>query len=296
MPLIDLGGLSLWHDVVASPQAHAVPALLVQGLGMQAGDWPAAFVDALAAERPVIVFDNRDAGLSQLLGSSSETLTEADFPSFEALSGPIAYDLFDMAEDALRLLDALGLARVHAVGFSMGGMIAQILAARHPARIASITGLMTSAGQAWLQSAPAADRMMRRSIMAEQDRDRLLAAMLAAEEVYAGPSVLPDIAIRRQAMTDSLARGHHPAGIWRQARAMRAAEDRRELLRRISAPTLMLHGAEDPVIALAQAQAITDYVPAAHFTLLPRTGHILTDANAGAIAPLIRAFWRNSGH
>lgn len=296
MPLITLDGLSLWYRYVAGLQPSMAPALLIQGLGMQATDWPEALIATIAAERPVLVFDNRDSGLSQLFGRGSiETLTEKDFPGAEALTGPLAYSLSDMAEDAWRLLDGLGLQRVHLVGFSMGGMIAQLMAATRPSRVASLTGLMTSAGQAWVESSPAADGMMRRSVLHDGNQKHLAEFMLAAEDVYAGPTLLPQVELRRRAVRQALARGHHPAGIWRQARAMRAAGERRSLLAAIVAPTLMLHGAQDPVIALAQAAAIKDILPVATFIELEATGHILTEANAPGIAALIRGFWRDAG-
>ncbi|WP_374312515.1 alpha/beta fold hydrolase [Dongia sp.] len=296
MPLIALDGLSLWYRYVAGQQPSKTPALLIQGLGMQATDWPEEIIATLVAERPVLVFDNRDSGLSQLFGRGSiETLTEKDFPGAEALTGPLAYSLSDMAEDAWRLLDALGISRIHLVGFSMGGMIAQVMAAVRPGRVASLTGLMTSAGQAWIESTPAADTMMRRSILLEGSQKQLADFMLAAEDIYAGPTLLPPEEARRRAIRQALARGHHPAGIWRQARAMRAAGERRSLLAAIVAPTLMLHGAADPVIAPAQAAAIKDILPAATFVELWATGHILTEANAAAIAAKVREFWRETG-
>ena len=295
MPLISLDGLSLWYRFVGGPQPSKVPSLLIQGLGMQATDWPDELIATLAAERPVLVFDNRDSGLSQLFGRGSiESLTESDFPGPAQLTGPLAYNLADMAEDAWRLLDGLGLQGVHLVGFSMGGMIAQVMAATRPGRAASLTGLMTSAGQTWIESTPAADAMMRRSVVHEGNQQRLIDFMLAAEDVYAGPTSLPPVEARRRAIRQALARGHHPAGIWRQARAMRAAGERRSLLAGIAAPTLMLHGAADPVIAPAQAMAIKDILPAAAFIELNATGHILTEGNAASIAAQIRDFWRNT--
>lgn len=292
MPIADLGDLSLWYQCVESDAADRVPALLIQGLGMQATDWPQTLIDRLLAERPVIVFDNRDVGLSQCVGAPSiATLGELDFPDERPLPGHVAYTLDDMAEDARRLLDHLGIGSVHLVGFSMGGMIAQVLALQCPGLVRSLTGLMTNAGQAWLRSTPAADRMMRRSIVDEPDRARLIEQLLSAESVYAGPSLLPPRPERARFIEAALARGHHPAGIWRQARAMRASGARQERLRRLTAPILMLHGAQDPVIDISEAAEIKDLLPAAHFDILPDTGHVLTEENGGRIATRIADFW-----
>lgn len=292
MPDVDLDGVTLWYDTVPSPRADAVPVLLIQGLGMQATDWPAGLLSALARERPLILFDNRDAGLSQLFGPSHDaSLRENDFPGLDPLTATATYTLFDMATDAIRLLDALDVPAVHAVGFSMGGMIAQILGANHADRILSVTGLMTSAGQAWLESTPEADRMMRRSIVDTPDQASLVDLLLAAEEIYAGPSPLPDRRERQTAIRAALARGHHSAGIWRQALAMRAAGDRQAGLRRIAAPLLMIHGRQDPVIAIAQAAAIIGLLPDARFIELSQTGHVLTEDNSATVAGIISAFW-----
>jgi proline iminopeptidase len=198
-----------------------------------------------------------------------------------------------MAADAIGLLDALGIAAAHMVGFSMGGMIAQILAALHADRTLSMTGLMTSSGQAWLESSAEADRMMRQSIVAAPDAQSLASMQLEAEEIYAGPSELPGRRERRKAIECAIARGHHSAGIWRQAIAMRAADDRRDLLRSIAAPVLMIHGQQDPVIALSQAAAIKETLPAASFIELSRTGHVLTEDNSPRIAAIISAFWND---
>jgi pimeloyl-ACP methyl ester carboxylesterase len=292
LPYVDLDGVSLWYDTVPSPRAGAAPALLIQGLGMQATDWPAALLSALARERPLILFDNRDAGLSQMFGPSHEPrLQEADFPGLDPLTATPPYTLYDMATDAVRLLDALDVPAAHLVGFSMGGMIAQVLAVQHADRVLSVTGLMTSAGQAWLKSSPDADRMMRRSIVDVPDQPNLIDLLLAAEEIYAGPSTLPDRGERQSAIRAALARGHHSAGIWRQSLAMRATGDRQELLRKMVAPLLMVHGRQDPVIAIAQAAAITGLLPDARFIELSQTGHVLTEDNGSMIAGIISAFW-----
>jgi len=287
-----LDGVSLWYDTVPSPHADAAPALLIQGLGMQATDWPAALLSSLTRQRPVILFDNRDAGLSQLFGPPHDPLLqEDDFPGWDPLTATPPYTLFDMATDAARLLDALAIPAAHLVGFSMGGMIAQILGAHHADRVLSVTGLMTSAGQTWLQSTAAADRMMRRSIIDTTDQTKLVDLLLAAEEIYAGPSPLPGRTERRETIRAASARGHHSAGIFRQSLAMRATGDRQDLLRKIATPLLMVHGREDPVIAFSQAAAIAELLPDARFIELSQTGHVLTEDNSLMMAGIISAFW-----
>lgn len=297
MPFADLGGLSLCYDRVLGPHAdrHAIPVLMIQGLGMQIPEWPAELISGLAAERQVVLFDNRDAGLSQLFGPAIDpSLTMGHFPGQAPLLARPPYTLHDMAQDVVQLLDFLNVDKAHLIGFSMGGMIGQIVAASAPSRVASLVGLMTSAGQQWLDCTADADHMMRQSILFEPHQDRLIAQMLAAEAVYAGRSPLPGVAARRAAIQQSFARAYRPAGTWRQARAMRATGSREVLLRAIRTPMLMLHGEDDPVISLAQAALVTTIVPHAAFKILDGTGHILTEQNAEEICRLIKNFWWNN--
>ncbi|MBK8158061.1 MAG: alpha/beta hydrolase [Rhodospirillaceae bacterium] len=270
----------------------AIPAVMIQGLGMQASDWPGTLIAALAGDRRLIIFDNRDAGLSQLFGvATDQTLVPSTFPDHRPWPHPVAYTLFDMANDVVLLMNALNIGRVHLVGFSMGGMIAQITAAYHPSRVASLVGLMTSAGQPWIDSTAAADHMLRRSILFEHDEERLLEMWLEAEEIYAGPMSLPDWDTRRLALAQSVARAYRPAGIWRQACAMRASDDRQALLRTVTAPSLMIHGEEDPVIALRQALEARRLMPQTDFQVLGGTGHALTEENSTPLAASIKSFW-----
>lgn len=296
MPLMDLGGLSLWFDIIAGPQASAtaIPVVMVQGLGMQAVEWPASLIERLATGRRVIIFDNRDAGLSQPFGPSVDpALRPDDFPGHQALAAPPPYTLDDMSDDALRLADALNIQRFHLIGFSMGGMIAQMTAAKAPDRITTLVGLMTSAGQTWLDSTAVADRMMRRSIVFEPDETCLIDQILAAEDIYAGGSALPPISQRMAAAKQSIARAYMPVAIWRQACAMRGTGDRTAILRGIQAPTLMLHGEDDPVISLQQAAVATTLIPRVAFAVLRKTGHVLTEQIGADIACAIEKFWRD---
>lgn len=294
MPVIETGGLSLWFDDLPSQttNGHALPVLLIQGLGMQATEWPEKLIEGIVATRRAIVFDNRDAGLSSLCGPASDAaLRPEDFPGWHALPRPPAYDLATMAADALTLLDACAIPRAHLIGYSMGGMIAQILAAQAPDRVASVLGLMTSAGQPWLLMQENAAAHMHRSIVHEPDSEQRMRQILAAEATYAGNIPLPDIHLRRAAASASLDRAYRPAGIWRQACAMRAGGERQSILRCITAPYLGIHGARDPVISLTQAMACHDLIPNARLHVVPEAGHLPTDDLARNIMPMIDDFW-----
>jgi pimeloyl-ACP methyl ester carboxylesterase len=288
------GGLSLWFNDVPpqSRESGVRPVLLIQGLGMQATEWPIQLVAGIAVRRRVVSFDNRDAGLSPLCGPACEPeLRPEDFPGWNTPLLLPAYNLADMAADTLNLLDACAIDRVHLVGYSMGGMIAQILAARVPDRVASVVGLMTSAGQPWLQMQASAETHMRRSIVYEPDPDRRIDELLAAEEVYSAGAPLPDMVARRMAVQTSLERAYRPAGIWRQACAIRASGDRREMLHRIKAPYLGIHGVRDPVISVDQAMACHNLIAKARMHILPGAGHALSDDIARSLLPLLESLW-----
>lgn len=297
MSVFEVGALSFWFDnlTIETAQGDTLPVLLIQGLGMQASEWPCPLLKGITTTRRAIVFDNRDVGLSSLCGPAIDpALKPEDFPGWQSLPRPPAYDLAAMAADALAVLDTCEIPRAHLIGYSMGGMVAQMLAAQAPHRIASIVGLMTSSGQPWLEMQAGAEAHMRRSILYEPDPDQRIQQALAAEAAYAGNLALPDIEIRRAAASASLARAYRPAGIWRQACAMRAGGDRQAILRRITAPYLGIHGAEDPVISLSQFMTIRDLIPHARQHVVPQAGHLPLDNLAGAVMPVIDAFWASA--
>src|SRR3954451_21196613 len=147
MPSLNANGIRIAFDTAGDPKA--VPLLLVSGLGLQLTAWPDPFVEGLVELGfYVIRFDNRDCGLStkyERAGTPNLTLAWLKSKIGWPLKAP--YKLDDMAEDALGVLSALGVARAHVVGVSMGGMIGQILAARHPGRVLSLTSIMSSSGR-----------------------------------------------------------------------------------------------------------------------------------------------------
>jgi pimeloyl-ACP methyl ester carboxylesterase len=276
------------HFELRGPE-NGAPVLLIQGLGQQLIDWPEALVAALARRHRVILCDNRDAGLSPLHGPAFDpALTAADFPTAAALSVAAPYTLQDMAEDARRLLDRLAAGRAHVVGYSMGGMIAQILAAHCPERVCSLVSLMSSDGAPWIQAAPAAHAAMARSITFDSDErvDRLV----EDAALYRGPHLAFDRAEAHRHIEASLDRSDRPAGIYRQALAMRGSGDRRALLRDIVCPTLVVHGTDDPVIAFAQGQAAASIIPRARLEQLDRAGHDFAPAVTDRLCRLIPEF------
>jgi len=264
--------------------------LLLTGLGQQAIDWPDNLVAWLVEQGCQVVRpDNRDAGLSPLCGPAEiADLTAADFPlSTVPVQAPV-YGLQDMVADVLALMDRLDIAAAHVVGFSMGGMIAQLLAAAAPRRVLSLASLMSSGGQPGVESQPEAWHAMARSICAITDPHERLRQYIEDAQIYAGPAYPHEPGMLHWHAQAILDRSYRPAGIWRQALAVRHAGDRRDLLRGITVPTLIMHGTEDNCIALHQAEEGHRLIAGSRFLLLEGAGHDLHPRLVPLILPALR--------
>jgi len=281
------------HFELRGPEAGA-PVLLIQGLGQQLIDWPEPLVAALAARHRVILLDNRDAGLAPLFGPALDpSLAEAEFPT--AVNAPPApYTLQDMADDARGVLDRLGVARASVVGYSMGGMIGQIMATRFPARVQSLVSLMSSDGAPWIDATPEALAAMARSIVGRGDRSARIDRLVEDAALYRGPHLAFDRLEARRHIEAALDRADRPTGILRQALAMRGSGDRRGLLREIACPTLVVHGTDDPVIAAEQGRAAAALIPRARLEMLERAGHDFAPEVSDRLCKLVPDFLAES--
>jgi pimeloyl-ACP methyl ester carboxylesterase len=269
----DVGrGVTLCYESFG--EASDPTALLIMGLGTQMVAWPEDFCHRLA-ERGlhVVRFDNRDVGRSTHMTGRPPTVRQLLTRSRRAAR----YTLGDMAEDAARLLEALGLAPAHVIGASMGGMIAQTLAARKPQLVRSLTSIMSSTGS--LRSGQPALRtysvFLRR---APRERDAFIAHL---ERVFAviGSTGLPrDPQDIRAIAARSYDRDHDPNGPGRQLAAIIAAGDRTAELRRITAPTLVIHGTADRLVSPSGGRATARAVPGARLLMVPGMGHDLPRA------------------
>jgi pimeloyl-ACP methyl ester carboxylesterase len=255
--------------------------VLVMGLGMQLVAWPAPFVEGLVSRGfRVLRFDNRDAGLStHVAGGRRVDLRTAVVRAMLGLSVRPPYTLEDMADDTCGLMDALGIDRAHVVGVSMGGMISQVLAAGRPARVASLTSIMSSSGALRFNFhwTPAT-----RAVLSPPPRDADEEALLLHLEriwmLIGSPGLQPPRDRLRDRLRAGLRRAHDPAGVARQLLAIMASGDRRRLLGRIEAPTLVLHGDKDPLVPVAAGRDTAAHVRGASFHVIPGMGHDLPDA------------------
>ncbi len=269
----------------------APPLLLVMGLGMQLTGWPDEFV-TLLLERGfrVIRYDNRDVGLSDGFESAGvPSIALAALRHFLRLPVRAPYGVADMAEDARGVLDALGIERAHVCGASLGGMIAQHLAARHPGRVASLTLIMTTTGSRRLPGPTARARRALLSRPASGAMDTLVDHSVNVFTTIGSPAFRPDPVVMRERVAASIARAFRPAGSARQLLAIAADGDRTPLLARIQAPTQVIHGVDDPLIPVANGHDLHRRIPGATGDFIEGMGHDLPQALLGRIVDLIQA-------
>ena len=291
MPRLRANGITLHYDSFGAADADAI--VLIAGLGTQMIRWPQPFCEDLAARGyRVIRFDNRDAGLST-------HFSQCPVPDFAALAATLArgqrpdvpYTLHDMAADTIGLLDALSIARAHLVGRSMGGMVAQLMAADHAPRVTSLTAIMSSTGHPSLPSAdPEMMAMLTRPAPHPfNDEAGFLAHQLGFARAIAGPLSPFDAEAHRAQIRAETARAWHPAGFGRQLAAIAATGDLRSRLATITAPTLVVHGSHDRLFPPACGADIAAHVAGARLMLIDGMGHDLPPALYARVVDAIAA-------
>ncbi|MBW6422180.1 alpha/beta fold hydrolase [Rhizobium sp. XQZ8] len=289
MNIADVNGIQIAHEAFGREGDPAI--LLIAGFGTQMIRWTDPFCIELASRGyRVIRFDNRDAGLSTHLAQ----LVPPDFGALVAtlMSGQrpeVPYTLDDMAADAVGLLDALSIDRAHVVGRSMGGMIAQIMTSEYPDRILSLTSIMSSTGNPALpQAGPdVMGLMMRPSPDPRDDEMGFLASSLAFARRIAGPGFAFDEEAHRALVLEEARRAYDPAGTARQIAAMAVAGDRRARLVTITAPTLVIHGKDDPLILPTCGEDTASSISGAELMLVEGMGHDLPAALYGRVIDTI---------
>jgi pimeloyl-ACP methyl ester carboxylesterase len=266
----DIGrGVTLCYETFGDPDD--VPILLVMGLATQMIGWHEEFCEALAERGFYVVrFDNRDIGRS----------THFDFspPSAGQLLRrrlrPEQYDLSDMAEDAAALMRELDISPAHVVGASMGGMIAQVLAAEHPETVRSLVSIMSNTGNRWTgqPALPVYRYLLRRP---PRDRDGYIDRAAAVFGLVGSTGFDRDEAYVRERAGRSYDRGYDVRAGGRQLGAIVASGDRSDLLRRIEAPTLVIHGTVDKMIRPSGGRATAKAIPGARLMMVEGMGHDL---------------------
>jgi pimeloyl-ACP methyl ester carboxylesterase len=262
------GGIALCYETFGDSTDPA--ALLVMGLGAQMVAWQDDFCEQLAARGLYVIrFDNRDIGRSTHLQGPPPSLLQLLRYSVSA-----PYTLADMARDAVGLMDELEIARAHVIGASMGGMIAQTLAARHPTRTRSLVSMMSSTGGRWV-GRPALSSYAIFLHKAPREREAFIEH---AERLFAkiGSRGIPqDTEGVREIAALSFDRELDRTGAGRQLAAIIASGDRTAELELITAPTLVIHGSVDPLVSPSGGRATARAIPDAELMTIEGMGHDL---------------------
>lgn len=269
-------GIELAWDSFGDPAAS--PLLLVMGLGAQMVAWDDAFCARLAEAggHRVIRFDNRDIG-------HSTYLTQLGVPDIQALMQQamagrpldVPYTLRDMADDCARLLDALGVARAHIVGASMGGAIGQEMCIHHPHRMLSFTSIMSTTGNPALPP-PSPEALAVLFSPAPGTFEAYLPHYAKVWRVLRGPSAFAlDEARDTERAQLVFLRGLNPPGVARQLAAILASGNRKPALRGVNVPTLVIHGEADPLVPVACGVDVADAIAGATLLRIAHMGHAL---------------------
>jgi pimeloyl-ACP methyl ester carboxylesterase len=266
-------GVSIAYETFGEPGDP--PVLLVMGFGAQLIAWHEDFCSMLAGRgRYVIRYDNRDCGLSTRfddhpvdIGALIATVSRGDIPAARAM---LPYSLQDMADDGLGLLTVLGIEQAHVVGSSMGGMIAQAMAISQPARVLTLTSMMSSTGEpAYGRPSPAAQQ----ALFDPRPADREGYIATSERELTWSSRRYANLGAIRKLAAQSYDRGYYPAGVGRQLGAMLLAGSRADALRLLNVPTLVIHGLDDTLIDPSGGRRTAELIPGASLLLIADMGH-----------------------
>ncbi len=288
-----VGALELCYETFGDPAEPTI--LLVMGLGTQMLAWPPEFCDLLVAEGfHVIRYDNRDVGRStHFSGHPAPTLKEL---VTRRIKDP-AYTLDDMADDAAGLLDALGIESAHVVGASMGGMIAQTIAVRHPQKVRSLVSIMSTTGAGHV-GRPALKVLPFLVKPPASDRETAMQRIVELFDVVGSPGFERDVAATRELAGASFDRSSDRTGAGRQLAAIIASGNRTKALASVKVPALVIHGADDRMVGVSGGKATAKAIPGARLEIIPGMGHDLPVALWPRFAKLIaeQAHAADTGH
>ena len=290
MARVKANGIEIEYETAGKRSDPAL--LLIMGLGAQLTIWPDALFEGLARQGFFVIrFDNRDIGLSTDFGAwGLPNIPEAfgRVVSGKAVDAP--YLLKDMADDAVGLLDALGIDKAHIVGASMGGMIAQIVAAQHPERALSLVSIMSTSGRLGLPTGKPAALAMLTAQPAGPAREQLIEHGMKLRRAIAGSAYPIPEAELRAFVEKNVDRRWYPEGSARQYLAVIASGDRVEMLKGIKVPTLVLHGEDDPLLPVDCGRDVAGLVPGAKIETFPGWGHDLPGAFQPTLIDRITGF------
>ena len=274
MPKAKANNIEIEYETFGNPSDK--PLLLVNGLGSQMINWDEDFIQLLV-ERGffVIRFDNRDVGLTTKIDEAGEpdfVKAYMAIQSGQPFEAP--YTLEDMADDAAGLLDALNIEKAHICGVSMGGMIVQVLTLRHPSRVLSLISIMSSTGNPDIpRGDPEVGRVM--TTPAPSDREGYVEYYVKLRRLLNGSNFPYDEAKNREHAGRAYDRSFYPPGIGRQSLAIMTNGNRKSKLASIKAPTLVIHGKDDPVIRVEGGKDTHEAIPGSKLLIIEGMGHNL---------------------
>jgi pimeloyl-ACP methyl ester carboxylesterase len=267
---IKANSIEIVYDTFGQPSDPAM--LLVMGLGEQMIAWDEEVCRQLAAKGYwVIRFDNRDIG-------RSTRFDDAGIPDLLALmqgeAVEVPYTLDDMAKDSVGLLEALEIEAAHIVGVSMGGMIAQTMAINHPERVRTLTSMMSTTGDPGLPS-PKPEAVQLLFTPAPTERTAFIEYSVNVRRILGGSDFPLNEERMREIAGRSCDRGLNPAGFGRQLAAVLASGSRKEALKSVDIPTLVIHGDADPLIPVEGGIDTAESISGAQLMIIEGMGHDL---------------------
>jgi len=275
MPTAPANGIELYYEAFGDPADE--PLLLVNGLGSQCITYETEFCDAFVDRGFFVIrFDNRDVGLSTKIDTPQLDFAALLAKGFSGEPVEAPYLLSDMAADAIGLLDHLRIDRAHIVGTSMGGMIVQTMAIEHPSRVATMTSIMSTTGDRDVGT-PTPEAASLLLAPPASSREEYIERYVEQWRVLAGPVHFDDARFRDKAAC-VYDRSYYPAGVGRQLLAIVASGSRSERLRALDIPTLVIHGAIDPLVTLSGGQRTAEVIPGAELLVFEDMGHDLPPA------------------
>ncbi|MFX1388425.1 MAG: alpha/beta fold hydrolase [Promethearchaeota archaeon] len=271
MPIANINNITIEYETIGDPTSK--PLLLIAGLGGQLIAWSSEICKNFAENGFFVIrFDNRDVGLSTKFdddGIPDMMEISAAYTRGEIPKSP--YTLEDMADDAIGVLDALNIDKAHICGASMGGMIAQIIGYRHPSRVLSLAIIMSTTGNPELPPSKP-EIMMQFFAPVPSEREAYIDEMVKRDSLITGAFPF-DEKQSREYRTREYDRCYYPDGIVRQLAAMAVPGNIKPYISTISAPTIVIHGSEDPFNLIETAKDIAATIHNAELLIIDGMGH-----------------------
>ena len=291
MPNLQANNLTIEYETFGDPQGR--PLLLVMGLGAQMIAWDEDFCGRLAdAGHFVIRYDNRDTGLTSRFHESGEPDLQSIAMNLRAGQPvEVPYTLEDMALDGICLLHELGIDQAHICGVSLGGMIVQTMAIEHPGQVLSMTSIMSTTGNPQL---PPAKPEAMEALTSERRNspEHAMQRALDVNRVIGSPGFPRDEARLKRKALEAYQRAWYPEGVTRQMAAITVNGDRRDKLKTLNVPSLIIHGSDDPLVPVTGGIDTHENIPGSELMIINGMGH---DLPIGAWDRIIEAITRLTG-